>query len=93
MATAQRDSNNVPVLMGATAAGVPMPIPIDPISGRVVATIIPVSSITSTLASHLYRDDNSEPVLAGAATPGLTSPLAILVDRPSGGIPVTVTNG
>lgn len=93
MATAKRDSNGVPVLMGATPAGVPMPIPIDPTSGRVVCTIFLVPQFTSTLTGHVVRDDNSSPVLAGAKSPALTVPTPIIVDIATGGIPVTVTAG
>jgi hypothetical protein len=93
MATAQRDSNNVPVLMGATPSGVPMPIPIDPVSGRVVASIYSVGSLTNTLVSDIERDDNNRPVLAGAKSPSLTVPIPILIDKATGGIPVTITTG
>jgi hypothetical protein len=93
MSTAPRDSNSVPVLMGATAARVPKPIPIDPVTGRVVATVYPVGSLTNTLASDVARDPNGRPVLAGAKTPSLKIPIPILVDAATGGVPVTITLG
>lgn len=59
MAQAKRDENRVPVLLGVSSVdGVtPVPIRVDPLTGRVLANILAIDEFAST-NPEIKRDEN-----------------------------------
>lgn len=87
MAEAQRDQNYKTVTLGYDeTSGEPIEVAIDPLTGRILAEIIPVSADTPpTSPTAFHRDSNSVPV-AGLynETTGGVEPMYI--DADNGGI-------
>ena len=92
---APRDPNYIPVVLGAsTVDGTPLPLQIDPVTGRILATIVAVGSIPSNVPTgNVKRDDNRIPVMAGASTVDNVTLLPLQVDVATGGLIVDYVNG
>lgn len=90
-----RDQNYVPVLMGVSSSDgiTPVPIQIDPVSGRVLVNITIIASETPTVVTRIPRDNNFVPVLAGASTSDGITVLPIHISASTGGVSTNYVTG
>lgn len=92
---APRDNNYVPVMQGVSSAdGVtPMPLLIDPVSGRVLITIVSDTDTPIAGSQPLKRDDNHVPVRGGASLSDGKTVLPFQVSSNTGALSVDLING